>query len=194
MRAAPTLETERLVLRPWRDEDLDPFAEMGSDIRVMEHFLSTISRRESADTMERIRQHFDEHGYGLFAIEVKGGAPFVGFVGLAHVAFEAAFRPAVEIGWRLAFDTWGRGYASEGAREVLRFAFEEAGLDEVVSFTAQGNQRSIGVMERIGLRHDAAGDFDHPKIPPGHALRRHVLYRIPRDAWADSPDPRPAGQ
>jgi RimJ/RimL family protein N-acetyltransferase len=178
------LETERLRLRLWRDEDLDPWAELGSDVRVMEYFLSTVSRKESAESMARARQHFDEHGYGLWAVEVKDGAPFIGFVGLAHVQFDAAFGPAVEIGWRLAFDAWGHGYASEGAREALRFAFDTLGLGEVVSFTAEGNRRSSAVMERIGLHHDPPGDFDHPRIPDGHPIQRHVLYRISREGWA----------
>jgi RimJ/RimL family protein N-acetyltransferase len=178
IKSGQTLETERLVLRPWRDSDLDPFAEMGTDVRVMEYFLSTVPRSDSARMVESIRQHFAEHGYGFWAVEVEDGAPFIGFVGLQHVAFEADFRPAVEVGWRLAFEAWGHGYASEAAREALRFAFEELALPEIVSFTAAGNLRSRAVMERIGLIHDPHGDFDHPRIPEGHPLRRHVLYRI----------------
>jgi len=183
MRSGEILETDRLALRRWRDSDLDPFAEMGTDVRVMEHFLSTVSKSESEQTIARIRQHFGEHGYGLWAVEVKSGAPFIGFVGLQHVAFEADFRPAVEVGWRLAFEAWGHGYASEAAQEALRFAFEDIALAEVVSFTVEGNHRSRAVMQRIGLSHYPGEDFDHPKIPEGHPLRRHVLYRIGCEQW-----------
>lgn len=177
------IETERLLLRPWRDLDLDAFAELNADPRVAEHFLSASSREQSRVTMARIRGHFDRHGYGFWAVEVKGGDAFIGFVGLGTVPFEAHFTPAVEIGWRLAQPSWGRGYASEGARASLRFAFLELGLDEVVSFTVPSNHRSRAVMERIGMHHAAVDDFDHPRIPEGHRLRRHVLYRLRGSEW-----------
>jgi RimJ/RimL family protein N-acetyltransferase len=178
-----SIETERLLLRPWRDSDLVPFAELNTDVRVMEFFLSTLPRSESDAFAMKVRAHFDEHGYGLWAVEVRDGAPFIGFVGLATVTFEAPFLPAVEIGWRLAHASWGRGYATEAARASLRLAFEELGLDEVVSFTVEANQRSRAVMERIGMHHDSAGDFDHPRIPKDHAMCRHVLYRLGRAEW-----------
>ena len=177
------LETERLILRPWRDPDLAPFAAMNADPRVMEHFLSTIPPPESDAFVGRIRAHFDEHGYGLFAVEEKRSAHFIGFVGLAHVAFDAHFTPAVEIGWRLAHAAWGQGYASEGARACLRTAFQQLRLAEVVSFTVEANRRSRAVMERVGLYHDPAGDFDHPRIPTEHPICRHVLYRAHRSDW-----------
>jgi RimJ/RimL family protein N-acetyltransferase len=179
-----SIETERLLLRPWRDSDLGPFAELNTDVRVMEFFLSTLPRSESDAFAMKVRAHFDEHGYGLWAVEVKEGAPFIGFVGLATVTFEAPFVPAVEIGWRLAHASWGRGYASEAARASLRLAFEELALDEVVSFTVETNQRSRAVMERIGMHHVSAGDFDHPRIPESHPLCRHALYRLGRAEWA----------
>ncbi len=181
-----TIETERLLLRPWRNADLDPFAELNADLRVMEHFPSTSSREESEVFMARIRGHFDQHGYGLWAVELKGGEPFIGFVGLGTVPFDAHFTPAVEIGWRLAHASWGNGYASEAARASLRFAFLELGLDEVVSFTVAANRRSRAVMERIGMHRAAVDDFDHPRVPEGHSLRRHLLYRLRRSAWASA--------
>ena len=146
----------------------------------MEYFPSPLSRPQSDDLAARIQRHFAAHGYGLWAVEVRGGAPFIGFVGLSHLEFEAAFSPAVEIGWRLAFAAWGKGYATEAARAALRFALEDIQLPEVVSFTAEANQRSRTVMERIGLTHDESDDFDHPGIPRDHPLCRHVLYRINR--------------
>lgn len=177
------IETERLRLRRWREADRAPFAALNADPRVMEHLLAPLDRAESDALIDRIETHFDEHGHGLWAVEVKDGAPCVGFVGLAHVPFETAFTPAVEIGWRLAHSAWGHGYASEAAKRALRFAFEDAGLAEVVSFTVPHNTRSRAVMERIGLVRDPADDFDHPRLPEGHRLRRHVLYRIDHNAW-----------
>jgi RimJ/RimL family protein N-acetyltransferase len=177
------IETERLLLRPWRDADLEPFAEMNADARVMEHFPSILSRAQSEAAMERIRGHFERHGYGFWAVETKEGEPFIGFVGMGRVSFNAPFTPAVEIGWRLARADWGRGYASEAASASLRFGFLELGLGEVVSFTVAANHRSRAVMERIGLRHAASEDFDHPLVPRGHRLRRHLLYRLRRREW-----------
>jgi len=178
------LETERLLLRHWRDSDLDPFAALCADPRVMEHFPDLLDYEQSRDRMVRAQRSINERGFGLFAVEVKGGAPFIGFVGLAVPAFEAPFTPCVEIGWRLAFDAWGQGYASEAAREVLRFAFEEIGLLEVVSFTANDNVRSQRVMQRIGMIHSPEEEFDHPMVTPGHRLSRHQLYRCRREDWA----------
>lgn len=176
----PTLRSDRLLLRPWRDADRGPFAALNADPVVMEHFPATLDRAASDALAGRIAEHFDRHGWGLWALEVPGVTPFAGYVGLAVPRFDAPFMPAVEIGWRLARDHWGRGYASEGARRVLRFAFVEAGLAEVVSFTVPANRRSWRVMERIGMVRDPDGDFDHPLLPAGHALRRHWLWRIAR--------------
>jgi len=174
----PSLETPRLLLRPWRDEDLAPFAALNADRRVMEFFPSTLTRVESDTFAERIRAHFAEWGYGLWAAEVPGVVPFVGFVGLQWTTFEAAFTPALEVGFRLAAECWGRGYATEGGRAALRFAFEQAGLEEVVSFTAEVNPRAPRAIEKLGLVRDSDGDFDHPRLPPGHWLRRHRLFRV----------------
>jgi len=177
------LTTERLVLRAWRDADLAPFAALCADPRVMEHFPSLPSRAESDATVARIRRHFDAHGFGLWAVEAPGVADFLGFVGLIHVPFTAAFTPAVEIGWRLAAAHWGSGYATEAARRALAFGFEQLQLDQIVSMTVPGNLRSRGVMERLGMHRAPADDFDHPRLPDGHPLRRHVLYRLSRTGW-----------
>ena len=169
--------TARLVLRRWRAVDREPFAAMNADARVMEHFPATLSRAESDALADRIDEQFATLGYGLWAIEVPGHTAFAGFCGLAIPRFEAPFTPCVEIGWRLAAEWWGRGYATEAARAVLAFGFDTLALPEIVSFTTTTNQRSQRVMERIGMRRDPADDFDHPLLPPGHQLRRHVLYR-----------------
>ena len=174
----PTLSTEHLNLRPWRVEDLPAFAALNADPRVMEHFPAVLSREESDAAADRVAAHFDRHGFGLWAMEIPGVAPFAGFLGLYVPSFDAHFTPCVEIGWRLAVAHWGRGYATEGARAALAFGFEDLALQEIVSITVPGNLRSRRVMERIGMARDPAGDFDHPAIPEGHALRRHVLYRI----------------
>jgi RimJ/RimL family protein N-acetyltransferase len=171
------LGTERLILRRWRDSDRQPFADINADPRVMEHFPSTLTREESDRFLDRIEAHFDRYGFGLWAAELRQDASLAGFVGLAVPGFEAPFTPCVEIGWRLSANHWGRGLATEGAREVLRVAFEELALDEIVSMTVPANQRSRRVMEKLGMTRNPGDDFDHPNLPPGHPLQRHVLYR-----------------
>ncbi|MBS0526560.1 MAG: GNAT family N-acetyltransferase [Proteobacteria bacterium] len=172
------LKGARVVLRPWRDEDRGPFAAMNADERVMAFFPRPLDRVESDALVDIIREHFAEHGFGLWAVEVPGVAPFVGFTGLAVPRFNAAFTPCVEIAWRLAAEHWGKGYATESARLALAYGFETVGLREIVSFTTVANRRSSAVMKRLGMSHDPADDFDHPDLPAGHPLRRHVLYRL----------------
>lgn len=176
-------QTTRLVLRRWRESDREPFAQMNADSAVMEYMVGVLDRARSDAFVDRIESHFTEHGFGLWAIEVLGGAPFVGFVGLHRVGFEAHFTPAVEVGWRLARSAWGHGYATEAAREACRIAFMELRLDAIVSFTVPTNARSRSVMERLGMSHDPSEDFDHPKVPDGHPHRRHVLYRLASREW-----------
>ena len=176
------LRTERLVLRRWREEDLEPYAALNADPDVMHHFPKTLSRAESDAMVDRIEAHFDERGYGLWAVEVigsasNGGVPFIGFIGLAYQTFPAHFTPAVEVGWRLAKAHWGKGYAPEGARAALDVAFDELGLDEVVSMTTVGNDKSRRVMEKIGMTRDPADDFEHPNVTDPR-IRPHVLYRV----------------
>jgi RimJ/RimL family protein N-acetyltransferase len=178
------LRTTRLVMRRWREADREPFAALNADPVVMEHYPSTLDRAASDAAVDRIEAHFDEHGFGLWAVEVPGTAPFVGFVGLMTPSFEAHFTPAVEVGWRLGCEHWGHGYATEAAREAVRVGFETLGLREIVSYTVPANTRSRRVMERLGMSHDEADDFDHPNLPAGHRLQRHVLYRLPREPLA----------
>ena len=174
------LETPRLLLRPWRDSDREPFARMNADPLVMHYFPSTLSRAESDAAVDRIRNHWNLYGFGLFAAELRSCAEFIGFIGIAHVPWEAHFTPAVEIGWRLDPAYWNQGLATEGARECLRYAFTGLALDNLVSFTVPANAPSRCVMEKLGMTHNPADDFDNPRIPEGHPLRRHVLYRTRR--------------
>lgn len=175
------IRTERLLLRRWRQSDWVPFAALNADPTVMEYFPSTLSVEQSDALVLRIQQQFAERGFGLWAVEVRDTGVFAGFIGLGVPWFEAAFTPCVEVGWRLAQQHWGKGYATEGARAALEFAFRFLDLDEVVSFTAVVNKRSWRVMERIGMTRSADEDFDHPNVPDGHELQRHVLYRIRRE-------------
>ena len=174
------IRTERLVLRRWRDEDRAPFAAMNADARVVEHLPGPMSREQSDALVDRIEANFASREFDVFAVEVAATGDFAGFVGLTVPRFEAAFTPCVEVGWRLAPAFWGKGYATEAARASLAFGFERLQLAEIVSFTVPANVRSRRVMERIGMTHDSREDFDHPALPEGHRLRRHVLYRVAR--------------
>ncbi len=175
------LRTARLWLRRWRPRDRAPFAKLNADPRVMEFFPSTLTPDESDARVERIEAHFERHGFGLWVVEIPGVAPFAGFVGLAIPSFDAAFTPCVEVGWRLDADFWNRGYATEGARAALEFGFVSLQLKEILSYTTTANRRSRRVMEKIGMTHSPSDDFDHPLLPEGHPLRRHVFYRIKKD-------------
>jgi RimJ/RimL family protein N-acetyltransferase len=172
------LETDRLILRGWKEEDLPLFAAINNDPKVMEFMASLLSYQETADFIIRIKQEFQQKGFGLYAVEVKKTKEFIGFVGLHIPAFTAHFTPCVEIGWRLNSQYWGRGYASEAAKEVLKKAFTDLKLTEVVSFTTVHNTRSRKVMEKIGMHYDPCEDFQHPNLPLDHPLSKHVLYRI----------------
>jgi len=179
------LRTERLILRGPREADREPFARLNADSRVMEFFPSALSREESDALLDRIKAHFEQYGFSWCAAELRESGEFIGFVGLVVPRFEAAFTPCVEIGWRLAAEFWGLGLATEGARAVVEYAFEELGLKELVSFTTAANMRSRRVMEKLGMTHDAGDDFDHPTLPEGHLQRRHVLYRLSRNQGLD---------
>ena len=180
------LRTERLLLRQWRDTDLEPFAALNADPETMRYFPEPPSREESDALAERARRQIDEQDWGLWAVEVVGGASFIGFVGLSRPSFEEHFTPAVEVGWRLAREHWGHGYATEAGRAALGYGFAELGLDEIVSFTSTLNEPSWRVMERLGMSHDPADDFEHPRVPVDHPLRPHVLYRLSHADWAVS--------
>jgi RimJ/RimL family protein N-acetyltransferase len=188
----PVVATARLVLRPFESVDRAPFFELNTHPLVVESLGSSPTRAESDGMIERFLAEMTREGWGLWAVgERAGGARFVGMVGLHRVRAELPCAPAVEIGWRLHPDFWGHGYATEAASAALRFGFEEAGLTEVIAFTTTLNTRSQAVMARIGMRRDMDGDFDHPSVPEGSPLRRHVLYRVSREEWAVTGHSRP---
>lgn len=169
------MHMERIELRQWKDGDLEPYAAMNRDPEVMLYFPALLTREESEASMRRLRNAIDERRWGLWAVDVEG--EFAGFTGLSVPRFEAPFMPCVEIGWRLRREFWGRGIAYRAACQALDFGFDALRLVEIVSFTATGNDRSRRLMERLEFARDRNGDFDHPAIPEGHPLRRHVLYR-----------------
>jgi len=172
------IETDRLILRKWQDSDLEPFAALNSCEHVCEFLPNILSIEESNVLARKIISHFDKHGFGLFAVERKDTGEFIGFTGLSIPSFKADFMPAVEIGWRLAFSAWGQGFATEAAIAARNYAFNELGLQEIVSFTTKGNERSIKIMKKIGMTYDPKGDFDHPALEDGHPLLPHVLYSL----------------
>jgi ribosomal-protein-alanine N-acetyltransferase len=181
--AIPEIHTARLLLRGWRDDDLAPFAAMNADPPVVEYLAKALTREESDAFVAWIGDAWGTRGFGQWALERLDTGAFVGFTGLSAPSFEAAFTPAVEVGWRLAADAWGHGFATEAAEAALAFGFGELGLPEIVSVTTVGNERSIAVMRRLGMTRDPADDFLHPNLPDGHPLRPHVMYRLRRDDW-----------
>ena len=178
-----TLTSGRLILRPWREDDLDALEQVCADPEVMAHFPAVLDHAGSAELLGKLMAHQAEHGFTFWCLERREDGAVIGFTGLARVGFAAPFVPAVETGWRLARPFWDQGYALEAARRSLQFAFEELELSEVVAFTVPGNVRSWGLMERLGMRRDPADDFEHPGLPVGHPLRAHWLYRIDREDW-----------
>jgi RimJ/RimL family protein N-acetyltransferase len=175
------LQGPRVRLRQWEARDCASFAELNADPVAMEHFPSVLTRAESDAMAERLRAVIEDKGWGFWCLEIDGHC--AGFTGLNVPTFDAPFMPAVEIGWRLLPRHWGRGYATEAARLALDYGFAVLKVDEVVAFAVPANARSRAVMERLGMQHDTAGDFDHPRLAIGHPLRRHVLYRISRPSW-----------
>ena len=172
------LHTDRLILREWRDEDLPVFAALNADPEVMRYMPKLLSREESDERVRIIREHFDHHGFGLWAVEVFGAEPFVGFVGLSAPWFEAPFTPCVEVGWRLTRAAWGQGYATEAARAALEDGFGRMGFKQIVAFTAVPNLPSQAVMGRLGMTRRPDLDFNHPMLSPGHVLERHLVWSM----------------
>lgn len=178
MAGEAVIQTERLILRQWRPEDLDPLAVMNADPEVMRYFPIWPDRAGTAAMMERLRAHIDRHGFGFWALELPEKPAFIGFCGLLAPAFHTHFTPCVEIGWRLRREAWGKGYATEAGGACLDFAFSQLGLDEVVSMAVVDNLRSRAVMERLGMTRREEDDFGHPRLPFDHPFRHHVLYRL----------------
>lgn len=181
---AVTLQGERLRLRPWRPEDYPAFAALNADPDVMEYFPAVLDRAQSDALANKIQAGFEKNGFGFWAVEIPELLPFAGFVGLSVPGTaELPCMPTVEVGWRLCKAAWGQGYASEGARLALAYAFEQLVLPEVVAFTTVTNQRSQAVMRRVGMRYAQGEDFNHPALASDHPLRHHVLYRMQREHW-----------
>jgi 3-dehydroquinate dehydratase/shikimate dehydrogenase len=178
-----TVRTSRLILRPWREDDLEPFAKLNADPCVREFFPSIMSREESDREARLIMKFMQERGWCFWAVEVPNVAKFIGMIGLDTVDFPVHFSSSVEIGWRLAFDHWGHGYATEGARASLQYGFQTLKLNEIVAYTALVNQRSQRVMEKIGMHRSPADDFDFPNVSVDCKVRQQVLYRIKHDEW-----------
>jgi len=178
-----SLETPRLILRPWRDRDREPFARMSTDPQVMAHLLPFASPEAVDAWIDRQQAHLRTHGCCFWAVESKVDGAFLGAAGLLRVGYDAHFTPAVEVGWRLDRRFWGQGYAPEAAARAIRFGFEHLALQEIVANTVPANRNSRRVMEKLGMSHTAADDFDHPLVPIEHPLRRQLLYRLPRDRW-----------
>jgi len=176
------LETERLVLRRWKDSDREPFAKMNANPRVMEFFAGCLTREESDQFIDRAESDIENYGFGLFAAELKETGTLIGFIGLHRTTFQAHFTPAVEIGWRIDEPYWKKGLATEGSRAIIEYAFKRLRLDALVSFTAPENAPSRRLMERLGMTTNPADDFNHPRLPEGHRLRRQVLYRLKNPA------------
>lgn len=189
---SPVLRTDRLLLRPWRPDDRPAFARMNADPAVTAFLVAPLTREESDAFADRIERGLAEHGFGLWAVEEADTGAFLGYAGLLHQTFQAPFTPAFEVGYRFARRAWGHGYATEAAQAAVGFGFEQAGLTEIVSMTAVGNTRSRRVMEKLGMTHDSRDDFDHPRVPDGHPLKRHVLYRISDAGWR-AQQTRPSG-
>jgi len=177
------LETERLSLRRFTEDDRSIMAAINSDPKVMECFPAPMTRYQSEAMMDRIAEHWQTNGFGLFALEIRDTGQLIGFTGLSRPPYETPASPCVEVGWRLTPKAWGKGYATEAATACLHWGFGELNLDEIVSFTFAGNIRSRRVMERLRMRHHETDDFDHPKLPADSTLLRHVLYRLPRERW-----------
>jgi RimJ/RimL family protein N-acetyltransferase len=180
MPSAPTIETKRLRLRPWRDEDVQPWAEMHADARFNEFFAHADDHALSIARAARLRARLDRDGFGWWIVEPKAGGGFAGVIALLDVPTELHFTPALEVGWLLPLASWGKGYATEGGAAAIRFAFERLHREEVVAMTAALNARSQRVMQRLGMSRDVRDDFDHPDVEVGHRLRPHVLFRIRR--------------
>jgi RimJ/RimL family protein N-acetyltransferase len=179
------MQSARLRLRQWTEADRIPFAAMHADPKVMEFMPGALDAIQCDALIQRNLEHFAQYGFGLWSLEVVGIRPFIGYAGLLRTSFVAPFTPSIEMAWMLARDAWGQGYAVEAANVICQRAFGDLGIEEVVSFTVSANTRSRRVMERLGMAHHEAEDFDHPRLPEDHPLRRHVLYRLTRTRWND---------
>jgi len=172
------IETEHLILRTWKEEDIEPMTAIDKDPLVCKYFPALGNREATLAFIKGNTEFYHQHGFMFYAVELKSTHEMIGFIGLKRPSFEAHFTPAIEIGWRLASKHWNKGYATEGAKVALNYGFNQLNLDEIVSFTVVDNIPSRRIMEKIGMHHNPTDDFDHPKLAQGNPLRRHVLYRL----------------
>jgi RimJ/RimL family protein N-acetyltransferase len=179
----PELQARRLRLRAWRDDDLPRFAELNADAEVNQYLLGPLTRLESDALVGRIAEHFDREGFGFWAVEAPGVASFIGMVGLSSLSYTSPFTPCVEVGWRIAQRYWGQGFATEAAEAAIEFGFTTLSLTEIVALTVPANTQARAVMSKLGMTRQPSDDFSHPLVPVGHALERHVLYRLRKEAW-----------
>lgn len=177
------IQTERLILRQWCDQDIDPYRKLNADPKVMEFFPNTWSQEASDISLKSARNHIEKYGWGKWAVSLLKTGEFIGRIGLEDVDFQASFSPNIELGYRIAYKYWGNGYAVEGAKAALEHGFRQLNLEEIVAFTPMQNMRSQIVMQRIGMHHSPKDDFDHPKLPKEHRLSKHVLYRLNKMDW-----------
>lgn len=177
------IETERLILRTWIKEDAEAYFQINQDPKVIELLRGPLTMEQVNDFIPAVNNHQDKHGYTLWAVELKETSELMGFIGLNYTDWESHFTPAVEVGWRLGSQFWGKGFATEGAKASLEYGFKQCGLKEIVSFTVPANTRSVRVMEKIGLKRDLNGEFAHPKVDDASPLKRHVLYRLTREDY-----------
>lgn len=184
------IETDRLILRTWREENLLPFSRLNADSRVMEYFPSTLTFDQTKSFLEMLKTRQEEDGFSFLAAELKSTGEFIGMIGLNRPRYQTPFTPCVEIGWRIAFEHWNNGYATEGATACLAYGFENLNLDEIVSFTASTNLKSQRIMEKIGMQRNPTGDFNHPNVPEGHPLSLHVLYFVKKEQFLNSARPK----
>ena len=172
------LQTSRLILRNWKQNDIEPFAILNSDPRVCEFLPNVLSQEETLTSVMKIQSHFKKHAFGLFAVELISTKTFIGFVGLKYFSFDSHFTPSVELAWRLSWENWGQGLATEAPQKVTQYGFETLGLPEILAITAKNNQRSRRVMEKLGMFTNEDENFLHPQLEYSHPLAEHVLYRF----------------
>ena len=177
------IETERLILRTWRKEDADPYFQINQDPKVIEFLPGPLTMEQVHDFIPAVNNHSDKYSYTLWAACLKETEELMGFIGLNYTDWESNFTPAVEVGWRLGFKYWGKGYATEGAKASLEYGIKQCSLKEIISFTVPANVRSLRVMEKIGLKRDLNSDFTHPKLAADHKLSHHVLYKLSADEY-----------
>ncbi len=174
-------KSERLGFRNWTNNDLKELTEINSDPEVMEHFPSTLSEKETENLMERLKKHYDEREYTYFATDILETSELIGFIGLAYQTYKTEFSPATDIGWRLKKTAWGKGYATEGAKRCLEYAFNELKMNKIFSICTINNRKSENVMKKIGMT--KKGEFNHPELTNYPEYEKNIWYEIKNNVW-----------